>query len=147
MHLRLNKEYSYSKRGVPAYRTNQNVPHQLNMIMAMTNKNVFAYQIRNGTFNEIAFIAFIISLTQKIFDMGIDYAKTVVLFMDNVSFHRSELVMNLFNILPFKVLYNGIYWHNAHAIEFAFGIIKGKLKKTYSRVMYIQFSLNNIALV
>lgn len=127
--LGVQKEYSYSPLGEHPYRMGKKTALKFNIIMAITPKEIFAYQIRKGCFNEHSFASFIIDLTTKICKFGYDYISKVVLFLDNAPFHKSQLVMKLLNLLPFPVLFNASYQSDLNPIESVFGIIKGKLKK------------------
>ena len=128
-HLGVQKEYSYAKRGTHPFRVKRQSVTKLHIIMAITNQEVFAYQMRKKGHNELSFIAFIIDVVKKIHELGPDYESKAVLFLDNASYHTSELAGGLLNFLPFPVFFNAPNWSDLNPIESAFSIIKARLKK------------------
>ena len=129
--LDMHPEYSYAKRGCRPYRIGQSKSKRLNLIMGITNQNVFAYQIRKGAHNEHSFISFLLDITRKAYELGPDYVNNVVLFMDNARFHRSTLVRKLMSLLPFPILFNAPCWCELNPIEMVFGIVKRRLKRQH----------------
>jgi len=129
--------YSYAAKGATPCRIKKSEFQQLNLIMAITQNQVFAYQLRNGAHNELSFIGFLADLTAKIVSRGKDYALNSILFIDNASFHRSGLVKKFIDLLPFDVLYNATYSPELSAIETAFSLLKRDLRKYYPKELYI----------
>ena len=128
--LDMHPEYSYARRGCRLYRIGQSKSKRLNLIMGITNQNVFAYQIRKGAHNEHSFISFILDITRKAYELGPDYVNNVVLFMDNARFHRSTLVRKLMSLLPFPILFNAPCWCELNPIEMVFWNCEEKIKET-----------------
>ena len=128
-HLGVQKEYSYAKRCQHPFRIGRQSVSKLSIIMAITNRQVFAYQMRKGTHSEHSFIAFILDLTRKIHQLGADYESNVVLFLDNAPFHTSSLALKVLTMLPFPVFFNAPSNSDLNPIESIFGIIKARLKK------------------
>ena len=133
--LDIHAEYSYARRGFRPYRIGQPKSKRLNLIMGITNQNVFAYQIRKGAHNEHSFISFLLDITRKAYELGPDYVSNVVLFLDNARFHRSTLVRKLMNLLPFPILFNAPCWCELNPIEMVFGIVKRRIKATQHKGM------------
>eukprot|EP01022_Parablepharisma_sp_SALTPOND_P031642 TRINITY_DN81096_c0_g1_i1.p1 TRINITY_DN81096_c0_g1~~TRINITY_DN81096_c0_g1_i1.p1 ORF type:complete len:275 (+),score=10.84 TRINITY_DN81096_c0_g1_i1:99-827(+) len=127
--LGTHAEYSFSKRGVPPYRIGYKKAQAYNLIMAVTSKQVYAYQIRTESNNEVTFASFIIELSKKIMSMERKYISKVVLFLDNVSFHKSEFVLELFGLLPFPILFSSPNNSDLNCIENCFGLVKTEIKK------------------
>lgn len=134
--LGIQREYSYAKKGDHAFRAVSQSPIRVNLIMAITARNILAYQLRRGNHNEHSFMAFIIDLAAKICLMGHFYASNTVLFLDNASFHRSALCMRLYRLLPFRVLFNAPYMCDLNPIESVFSIVKRTLKEENHLGMY-----------
>jgi transposase len=126
--LGISREYSYAPMGVSPSRLQRTNPQRMNMIMAITEDQIIAYQLRNGAFNEIAFIGFLIAITDHVRNLQRQFWKDTVLFMDNAAFHRSSLAMRLYKILPFTVVFNAPYNPYINPIERVFGIIKRRIK-------------------
>jgi len=135
INIGINREYSFAKKGTHPYRAVRASPHTRNVMMAITQNNVFAYTIRTGAHNEHSFIDFIINLIKKLIELGPDYTSKTVLFMDNAPFHRSELGMRLLRMLPITVCFNAIAMPEYNPIEVLFSIIKRRLKREeYSKM-------------
>eukprot|EP01022_Parablepharisma_sp_SALTPOND_P028855 TRINITY_DN7191_c0_g1_i2.p1 TRINITY_DN7191_c0_g1~~TRINITY_DN7191_c0_g1_i2.p1 ORF type:complete len:266 (-),score=13.84 TRINITY_DN7191_c0_g1_i2:326-1090(-) len=142
--LGMHAEYSYAMRGVRPYRVGVAKTQRLNLVMAITKEKVFAYQVRKGVHNEHSFIAFILDLTYKMYQVGIDYAKNTVLYVDNHRAHTSRLSIKLFNLLGTNVVFAPVaYYHFTH-IENLFGIIKQRRKKMNHRTFQGRFLLTII---
>ena len=135
INIGINREYSFAKKGTHPYRAVRKSPHTRNVMMAITQNDVFAYTIRTGAHNEHSFIDFIINLIKKLIELGPDYTSKTVLFMDNAPFHRSELGMRLLRMLPITVCFNAIAMPEYNPIEVLFSIIKRRLKREeYSKM-------------
>lgn len=126
--LDTHAEYGYARRGMRSFRVGNLKSQRLNLIMAITNKNVFAYQIRKGSHNEHSFISFILDITRKLYEVDSHQISNTVLFLDNARFHRSTLAMKLLRLLPFTTIFNAPFWSELNPIEMVFGIIKRRIK-------------------
>eukprot|EP01022_Parablepharisma_sp_SALTPOND_P015272 TRINITY_DN2143_c0_g1_i1.p1 TRINITY_DN2143_c0_g1~~TRINITY_DN2143_c0_g1_i1.p1 ORF type:complete len:283 (-),score=-21.52 TRINITY_DN2143_c0_g1_i1:123-869(-) len=127
-HLGIQREYSYSKKGEHPFRIKPGYSEKRNVMMAITNEKVFAYNIRTKGHNEHSFIGFIIDLTQRICQLGPDCVSNVVLYMDNAPFHTSALAKKLLSILPFPVVMGPPYTSDYNGAETIFSIIKRRFK-------------------
>eukprot|EP01022_Parablepharisma_sp_SALTPOND_P022461 TRINITY_DN456_c0_g1_i21.p1 TRINITY_DN456_c0_g1~~TRINITY_DN456_c0_g1_i21.p1 ORF type:complete len:549 (-),score=10.22 TRINITY_DN456_c0_g1_i21:541-2187(-) len=127
-HLGVQREYSYCKKGSHPFRVKPGYSEKRNVMMAVTNEKVFAYNIRAKGHNEHSFIGFIIDITQRICQLGPDCVSNVVLFMDNAPFHTSALAKKLLSILPFPVLMNAVCSSDYNGCETVFSILKRRFK-------------------
>ena len=132
-HLGVQKEYSYAKRCQHPFRVSRQSVSKLHIIMAISQRNIFAYQARMEGHNEHSFIAFILDLTRKIHELGAAFESNTVLFLDNAPFHTSHNAMTLLKMLPFPVFFNAANWSDLNPIESVFSIIKARLKKLNPR--------------
>jgi len=128
-HLGVQKEYSYAKRSHHPFRVGRQSVSKLSIIMAITSRQVFAYQVRKANHNEHSFIAFVLDLARELHRLGPDYESRAVLFLDNAPFHTSRLAMKLLAMLPFPVLFNAPNWSDLNPIESIFSVLKARLKK------------------
>jgi len=137
----LARHASYAKNCRHPYRIRRNYYDKRNVMMGISNHNVFAYTLRNGNHNEHSFCGFLIDITKKILSLGPDATKSTVLVFDNATFHNSNLCKLLISILPFPVLFNAVAESNLQPVETAFGNIKWHFKKANCANSY--FSLPN----
>ena len=72
-HIGIQKEYSYAKKGEHPYRMCRFSAKRLNILMAISNQTIFAYQAREAGHNEHTFSAFLLDLADKIYSMGPDF--------------------------------------------------------------------------
>ncbi|MDR3712078.1 MAG: transposase [Puia sp.] len=135
-HTGIQKEYSYAKKGLHPFRFSRMSAKRLNIVMAVSNQCVLAYQGRELGHNEHTFCAFIIDLAAKIISMGPDSVNNTVLFMDNAAFHKSSLPRKLFELLPFPVFFNAVAWSDLNPIETVFAMLKAKIKEFNAVSMY-----------
>jgi len=138
-------EYSFSKRGSQPYRIGYSKSEAYNLTMAISSNKIYCYQIRQDTNNEITFIEFIIKLATKILSGEPQQKSNVVIFLDNAKFHKSNLVLDLINLLPLKFCFSSPNNSNLNPIENVFGLIKRQLKsmKNITRHFFI-FSIYSI---
>jgi len=136
LHNNFDRQYSYAPIGKISYKASKTINQQLNIIVAITRKEVFAYTIRNGTFTELSIIEFLLQLTSKIYTIFGEDSRNVVIFWDNAPFHRSRLLKMLFDLLPFTIQFNGFYLHDCNPVENVHSIVKHQLRKIYGEKMY-----------
>ncbi len=134
-HTGIQKEYSYAKKGQHPCRISRLCAKRLNIIMAISNQCIFAYQGREQGHNWHTFCAFIIDLATKIISLGPEQVDNTVLFMDNAAFHKSSLPRKLLELLPFPVIFNAVAWSDLNPIETIFAILKSKIKELNFRTM------------
>jgi transposase len=134
--LGIVRDYGYARKGEPSRRLQRAVVQKINVVMAVTNSKVLAYQMRKGSYNEHAFAAFIIDIARKLLENNNWNAVPAVIFMDNAGFHKSNLLMKLYSLLPFRIVFNAPYSPQINPIEYVFGLIKQKVKQHYIRNMY-----------
>eukprot|EP01022_Parablepharisma_sp_SALTPOND_P024283 TRINITY_DN5344_c1_g1_i8.p2 TRINITY_DN5344_c1_g1~~TRINITY_DN5344_c1_g1_i8.p2 ORF type:complete len:621 (+),score=0.03 TRINITY_DN5344_c1_g1_i8:767-2629(+) len=140
--LGVHQEYSYAKRGKRPFRMGMNKSQRLNLIMAITNESIFAYQVRKGNHNEHSFISFVLDITRKICQLGPEYLSKAVLFLDNARFHTSNLALKLLNLLPFPVFFNAYATPEYNALENVLSVIKRRVKKLNSANMQLKLASN-----
>jgi len=137
----LARHASYAKTSRHPYRIRRNYYEKRNVMMGISNHNVFAYTLRNGNHNEHSFCGFLIDITKKILSLGPDAVNNTLLVFDNAAFHNSNLCKLLISILPFPVLFNAVAESNLQPVETAFSNIKWYFKK--SNCVNTYFSLPN----
>jgi len=125
----LARHASYAKAGRHPYRVRKNYSEKRNVMMGISNHNIFAYTLRNGNHNEHSFLGFLIDITTKIISLGPDAVKDTCLIVDMASFHLSNLCKILISILPFPVITNAVAESNLQPVETAFSNIKRHFKK------------------
>jgi|WetSurMetagenome_2_1015567.scaffolds.fasta_scaffold07229_2 hypothetical protein len=118
------RNYSYSKKGNHPHRAQTQYTAGMGVIMAITNLQIFAFQMCSDGFESLSFASFLISLSDKILKMGRKFASSVVIFMDNAPFHKSLIAMKLYKILPFTFFFNAPYWSDFNPIETVFSFVK-----------------------
>lgn len=121
-------EFGYGKIGENAYRMSRTERTMIHLIMAISKKNVIAYQLRREAFSEHAFIDFMIHLAGKAIEQGWDYVSNMVVLIDCAPFHKSRLSNRLMNLLPFTVVYNSPNNPDFNGIETVFAVLKKEIK-------------------
>jgi len=134
---KVNFNYSWTKKKTHPYRIRRNYYEKRNVMMAISNHNIFAYSLRRGCHNEHTFCAFLIEIASKIISLGPDAVKSTAVIIDQAPFHTSATCKLLISILPFPVLLNAVAESNLQPIETAFGNIKWHFKKMNQSDPYI----------
>jgi len=127
--LGVQREYSYSKRGKAPFRKNRISIAKRHVMMAITNRGLFCYNVRSKGNNEHSFTAFMIDLTRKIASQLPANIPNFVVFCDSAPFHVSDLAKQLLSILPFPTFFNVVAMSDYSPIELIFGAIKKEFKK------------------
>jgi len=127
--LGVQREYSYSKRGKAPFRKNRISIVKRHVMMAITNRGLFCYNVRSKGNNEHSFNAFMIDLTRKIASQLPANIPNFVVFCDSAPFHVSGLAKQLLSILPFPIFFNAVAMSDYSPIELVFGAIKKEFKK------------------
>jgi len=98
-----DRQYSYAPIGEVSFKASKTISQQLNIVVAITNKEIFAYTIRNGTFNELAIIEFLLQITSKVLGVYGDSARNVIIFWDNAAWYKSKLLKQLFYLSQYNL--------------------------------------------
>ena len=109
--------YGWCKKGIRLEFNQKANPIKYSLIMAISNKKVLCYDIVKGNINSSLFHRF---LKEKLFKI----IKNKYVLMDNVRFHKTKLVQDLFDESTNKFLFIPPYSPEFNCIENAFSIIK-----------------------
>lgn len=94
-----------------------------NLIMAIDNKSVIYYEIRDNSTNENIFLNFINNLITKLKNESVE---NFVFVLDNLSCHKTPSMKKLFLDNKINVLFNSPYMSEWNCIELAFRALKRK---------------------
>jgi len=128
--LFLDGSRSWSKKGFKPYRMGLIRSQRLNMIMAITKNQIFAYQVFKGSCSEFQFADFIIKISKKLYEISPQNASSVLYYIDNHKIHTTSTIIKLLNILKIKTVFAPIYYCFLNPIEIYFSNFKRSLRKT-----------------
>ncbi len=115
--------YGYSLPGVSPILHQPNSRGINNSLCAIISRNgIEHHKIINGAYNAEIFITFLHECRDKNV-----FSRNTLLILDNVSFHHSSNVKNVFEDLGIEVLYLPAYSPGLNLIENVFGNIKANL--------------------
>lgn len=118
------------------------IKERINLILAVSSKNVVAQKFVKGSVNSQIFINF---LSIIIKNMNEDEKKNTIIIMDNASYHLSSEVINFFKNEKLKGLTNCPYRSNFNCIELVFRFIKNIIyKNVYSRIEDLKADVDKI---
>lgn len=135
INIGMNKEYSYCRSASRPYRCKKRIPQRLHLCMAITERGIFGYQLSRCSFNSHSFCNFLIKILERLYICE-DYARNVVLFIDQASIHTAKITLKLFRLLHCEVLFNGVGCSDFLPIESVFSVIKKSMKTVYCSEMY-----------
>jgi len=116
-------EYGWVKKDHDTLVYTKANPKKYTIIMAISCNKIIAYEIfKNINVDQILFHDF---LKNKVFST---YNNKYIL-MDNVRFHKTQNIINLFDTSNNKILFIPPYSPQFNPIENVFGVIKNKYKK------------------
>jgi len=126
--LNICSNRSWSKHGLRPYRMRPPRSQRLNLIMAITDAKILAFQVIKGSMNENIFIDFMIGICRKLSSEDNQAKNHYIFYMDNHRTHCSNISMKLLKILGFKIVFSPVAYYQLNPIELLFGIIKRNLK-------------------
>ncbi len=92
----------------------------MSAVVAISSEHgLVEYFVTDGAINKERFLRFIDMMKDKV---GI--RKDVVIFMDNLSVHHSNVVKEKIAILGWRLLFNAAYSSEIHCIEVVFASVK-----------------------
>jgi len=121
---------SFSAFSTKPYRMGLIRSQRLNMIMAITKNQVFAYQIIRGSCSEFQFANFIIQVSKKLYEISPQTASSAIYYLDNHKIHSNSTILKLLNILKIKTVFAPIYYCFLNPIEIYFSNYKRSLNRT-----------------
>ena len=101
--------------------------------MAITNNKVVAYDIIKGSLNGESYAEF---LEEKLIP---EFNRPMHFLMDNVPFHKTQIVTNLITEHEHTPLYSVPYVPELNPIENIFSIIKGKVRRKHTKTYKTTF--------
>ena len=128
-----SKFYSWSLRNVANRFINNGTTFKFAIYAAISKKRFLGFQIQNlGTSKSSEFIEFLKNLIDQIFEGITAKKKNFLIFMDNSSVHRSNIVKEFFKQNNIKVVFNAPKTPSFNPIELLFNVWKQKVgKKIY----------------
>jgi transposase len=103
------------------------------IVMAITNNKVVAYDIIKGSLNGESYAEF---LEEKLIP---EFNRPMHFLMDNVPFHKTQIVTNLITKHEHTPLYSVPYVPELNPIENIFSIIKGKVRRKHTKTYKTTF--------
>jgi len=128
IHSNYTTNYGWSKIGEPIIQYKQVNPVKYSIIMAISNKRIIDYKINNKNINSKIFFEFMSNLNNQY--------NNYYFLMDNVSFHKSASICNIFINYTNKLLYIPPYSPEFNPIEEVFSQIKRLIRNhPYSNII------------
>lgn len=113
--------YGYSIKGTKAIGlTHPTNRKRINVIAAIDSNNKIFYKLINGSVNTIEFNNFIKELP---------WTENSILIMDNVSFHKSKVVLDSAKEKNFELIFIPPYTPDCNPIENVFSVVKNSYRK------------------
>lgn len=113
--------YGYSIKGTKAIGlTHSTNRKRINVIAAIDSNNKIFYKLINGSVNTIEFNNFIKELP---------WTENSTLIMDNVSFHKSKVVLDSAKGKNFELIFIPPYTPDCNPIENVFSVVKNNYRK------------------
>jgi len=128
IHSNYSTNYGWSKRGEPIRHYVKSHPIKYSIIMAISNKKIIDVVISNKNINTESYLSFMSNLNSKY--EGYHF------LMDNVAFHKSKCITNIFVNSSNKLLYIPPYSPEFNPIEEVFSQIKRLIRNhPYSTII------------
>ena len=115
-HSNNSKNYGWSKIGQRIIHYKKTNPIKYSVLMSITNKRIINYKIYSSNVNTNIFYEYMINLNNLF--------KNHYFLMDNVSFHKSKIIKNIFNNSTNSLLFIPPYSPQFNPIEEAFSQLK-----------------------
>lgn len=115
-HSNNSKKYGWSQIGTRIVHYKKSNPIKYSVLMSITNKQIVNYEIHSCNINTNIFYNYMVCLN--------DIFKNHYFLMDNVSFHKSKIIKNIFNNSTNKLLFIPPYSPELNPIELAFSQLK-----------------------
>lgn len=135
--------YGYSLKGTKAIGlTHPTNRKRINVIAAIDSNNKIFYKLIQGPVNTIEFNTFIKDLPWK---------QNSTLIMDNVSFHKSQMIKNTSKDKNYNLLFIPPYTPECNPIENVFSVVKNSYRKrntnlSLSQIENIKLSFDELVL-
>jgi hypothetical protein len=95
-----------------------------NIIGALSSEGEFLFTVNVGNTNGHSYSLFIMKLVAHLDKQDPNWRMKTVLMMDNVVFHRGQIVMAVYHALKLPILFLGPYHFRMAPAELAFNYIK-----------------------
>jgi len=136
-------EYGYSKLGERCYKAGQQRGLKVHFMVSLINSRIFSFQLRKGPYNQFAFLGFLIQTSQHIINMDPDFARSVVIYMDQAALHSSALVKKFLKVQQFTTVFNSSGFSDLMPVENIHGYIKSCLKEMANPSLYFSLHKNS----
>ena len=120
LHSNNSKKYGWSKIGSRIFHYKKTNPTKYSILMSISNKKIINYEIYSHNINTNIFYIYMLNLN-NIFN-------NCYFLMDNVSFHKSKIIKNIFNNSTNKLLFIPPYSPQFNPIEEVFSQLKRNIK-------------------
>ncbi len=124
-HSNNSKNYGWSKIGQRIIHYKKTNPIKYSILMSITNKYIINYEIYSSNINTKIFFEYMTKLNNLF--------KNHYFLMDNVSFHKSKFIKNIFNNSTNSLLFIPPYSPQFNPIEEAFSQLKRNISYTSNR--------------
>jgi len=122
------RTYGYALKGHKCVKKRGGKCSNISLLMAISNVEVLGYQLKLNSFDELSFSAFLINLSRVIRNSPILNYTDCIIYMDNASIHKSNLVMRTLKILKLNFIYPPAYTCMLNPIEYFFSVLKARVK-------------------
>ena len=115
---------------------------KINLILAVSNKKIYGYQLDINPTNSKRFKSFMENIIKN---MSKEEIRETVFFMDNLTSHKTLEMYKFYKENKLKILFNTPYISSFNMVEYVFGYIKNiTYKNLYSSLFELQQAINNI---
>ena len=115
---------------------------KINLILAVSNKKIYGYQLDINPTNSKRFKSFMENIIKN---MSKEEIRETVFFMDNLTSHKTLEMYKFYKENKLKILFNTPYISSFNMIEYVFRFIKNiTYKNLYSSLFELQQAINNI---
>ena len=94
---------------------------KLNLLMAVTEKEVIYYQLNKESTNEESFLCYMENLLNKLKEKKEEH---YIIVMDNLACHKTEKLISFYKENKLNILFNSPYLSKWNCIEISFRIVK-----------------------
>lgn len=122
MYSNNSPNYGWAIRGKPLIKFIKSNPVKYSIIMAISNNKIIDYKLSSKNIETNSFYAFMTKLN--------DIFKNKIFLMDNVRFHKSKRIIDLFKNSNNRLLFIPPYSPQLNPIEEVFSHIKRSLNRT-----------------
>ena len=105
------------------------------MIAAISKRRIEGLILRSGSTNQVTVLDFILSLLQRLTSEGEIDTKDVVFYLDNATYHKSRLILDVFRLLRVSFIYAPAYCSWLNPIKLFFRSMKTLMQSYTCKTM------------